>query len=223
VRVLLCDDHTLFAEAVGAVLARRGDDVRVASRPHEAVEQVTDRPPDVCVMDLRFAPDGEVEGLDAAAAVMAVSPRTRVLVLTGCATSELVRRGVALGVRGFVQKGEALSVVIAAVDAVADGAMLVPPHLLYDRPPSTAGERDRFEELTPRERAVLGALMTGGSTAVIADMLEMSYATARTHTQNLYNKLGVHSRLSAVAYAHLHGFTGPGRMPPTAGPREAED
>lgn len=221
-RVLLCDDHTLFVEALEAVLRRRGDDVQVAARPGEAVRQVTERPADVCVMDLRFSPDGEVEGLDAAAAVMAASPRTRVLVLTGCATPDVVRSGVALGVQGFVQKGEALSVVIAAVDAVADGAVLVPPQLLYDRPAAIAGDRDRFRELTPRECAVLGALMAGRSTAAIADVLEVSCATVRTHTLNVFRKLGVHSRLSAVAYAHRHGFTVPGRQPPSAGARATE-
>lgn len=221
-RVLLCDDHALFVEALSAVLARRGDDVAVTVRPDEAVRKVTAWPADLCVMDLRFSPDGEVEGLDAAAAVMAASPQTRVLVLTGCATPDVVRRGVALGVRGFVQKGEPLSVVLAAVDAVADGAVLVPPHLLYDRPGSTDGERDRFVDLTPRERAVLEALLAGRSTTDIADALGVSYATARTHTQNLFGKLGVHSRLSAVAYAHQHGLTGPARSPSPAGPRAAE-
>jgi PAS domain S-box-containing protein len=60
--------------------------------------------------------------------------------------------------------------------------------------------------LTPRELEVLRLLARGANTRIAADQLKVSPATIRNHVQNLLGKLGVHSRLQAVAYANAHGF-----------------
>ena len=60
--------------------------------------------------------------------------------------------------------------------------------------------------LTPRELEVLRLLAGGANTRVAADQLKVSPATIRNHVQNLLGKLGVHSRLQAVAYANTHGL-----------------
>jgi len=90
-------------------------------------------------------------------------------------------------------------------------------HLFRDvtaRPPATNGtvvERapagvDNGVPLTRREREVLRLLATGANTRVAAERLGVSPATIRNHVQNLLGKLGVHSRLQAVAYATAHGL-----------------
>lgn len=207
-KVLLCDDHTLFVEALTCVLRRRGDDVSGTGHPEDAVREAEAHRPDVCVMDLRFGPEGREQGLEAAAGVMEGSPKTHVLVLTGGAAPNVVRQGLAMGVRGFVGKGESLSVILQAIDAVADGEILVPALLLHGGASSRADPVAPLEALTARERQVLTALASGTSTTAMAVALDVSRATARTHLQNLYCKLGVHSRLEALAYAYEHGVDG---------------
>jgi DNA-binding CsgD family transcriptional regulator len=60
--------------------------------------------------------------------------------------------------------------------------------------------------LTPRELEVLRLLAGGANTRIAADQLRVSPATIRNHVQNLLGKLGVHSRLQAVAYGNAHGL-----------------
>ena len=65
---------------------------------------------------------------------------------------------------------------------------------------------EAMEKLTSRERSVLKLLATGLPTHAIAHRLDISRATVRNHTQNILNKLGVHSKLAAVALAYQHGL-----------------
>ena len=76
-RVLVCDDHSLFAELLGDVLAARGDSVVLTSRPAQAVAAAIRSQPDVCVMD-RIFPEGDA-GVTAAREVLRVSPDTKVM------------------------------------------------------------------------------------------------------------------------------------------------
>jgi DNA-binding NarL/FixJ family response regulator len=72
---------------------------------------------------------------------------------------------------------------------------------------STYGEEARHYDLTTREREVLAHLAAGHDQAKIAEALIVSERTIATHIQNILNKLGVHSRAEAVAFAHRHGMT----------------
>jgi DNA-binding CsgD family transcriptional regulator len=63
-----------------------------------------------------------------------------------------------------------------------------------------------LDALTPRERQVLLLLAHGMSTDEMADMLNISPATTRNHIQSIMGKLGVHSRLEAVAHAYQQGL-----------------
>lgn len=71
---------------------------------------------------------------------------------------------------------------------------------------STNGEANGVGVLTPREREVLRLLAGGANTRRAAERLGVSPATVRNHVQNMFGKLGVHSRLQAVAYANSHGL-----------------
>jgi PAS domain S-box-containing protein len=69
------------------------------------------------------------------------------------------------------------------------------------------GAPGALDRLTPRERQVLSLMAVGTRVHVIAAQLSISVATVRNHTQNILRKLGVHSKLAAVALAHQHGLT----------------
>jgi DNA-binding CsgD family transcriptional regulator len=96
------------------------------------------------------------------------------------------------------------------------GALLV--HLFREVSPRPAGQArnghatttpassNGSSPLTPREREVLRLLAAGANTKIAAERLGISPATVRNHVQNLLGKLGVHSRLQAVAYANAHGL-----------------
>ena len=204
-KVLLCDDHQLFAEALGDALSARGDDVVLTTSPDHAVALAQEHQPAVCVMDRSF-PEGDV-GAEAARRVLAVSPRTAVLMLTGSAEPAAARAAIGVGVRGFLRKDEPLPHIVTALDQLADGLLVVDPAVL--RPEVSRSSRPLPSTLTAREQEVLERMVHGESGQAMATALDVSYSTMRTHVQNVLGKLGVHSQLEAAAFAVEHGLVQP--------------
>jgi DNA-binding NarL/FixJ family response regulator len=187
--IVVCDDHLLLADCLAAVLDAQGHRVLTATDPDAAVRLVANGGVDVCVMDLSFP---GATGFDAIREITLASPATRVVVLSGSAHPFARERALAAGAAAFVVKGEDVGRLIEAVEAI-------------DR---IAPENERRVDiaLTAREREVLDRLVSGERTQMIADGMGVSYSTARTHVRNLLRKLGVHSRLEAVALAMSHSL-----------------
>jgi DNA-binding NarL/FixJ family response regulator len=198
-RVVICDDHRLLLEALATALAARGYTVEaLATTPEEAVGAVARLDPDLLLLDLRF-PDGH--GVDAARQVLGRHPRTRVVVLTGNDDPVALRTALELGVSGYVLKGERIEAICAALEAAARGETSVHRSLLRQirRTREVPQQRNPVQDLTAREQEVLELLREGMDTQQIVERLVVSQSTVRTHVQNILSKLGVHSRLQAVA------------------------
>ena len=201
-RVVICDDHSLFAQALAVVLRAGGTEVvACVTTPEQAVTAVSSGDVDVCVMDLHF-PEGS--GIDGVAAVRAVAPNTRVVVLTGSSDAAELAGAVDAGAQGVAVKGDDIQRVIDTLARVHEGEIVLkaPPPRSLLHAPDVAMERNPLTRfLTAREREVLERLVRGESTAELARAMGVRYSTARTHIQNLLTKLGVHSKLEAVAFA----------------------
>jgi DNA-binding NarL/FixJ family response regulator len=199
VRLVLCDDHRLFAEPVAVALEERGHQVVVTSSPAEALRAVAEDEPDVCLMDLRFR-EGDGDGIDAVIELRRRHPLCPVVVLSGTADAHVVQAALDAGAAGFVRKDQPLNAVFAAVDRVAAGREPTPPPPLTDvRPHHDGGVRQLIGGLTSREREVLRCLARAEDTVAIARSLGVAPSTARSHLQSMLHKLGVNSRLQAVA------------------------
>jgi two-component system, NarL family, nitrate/nitrite response regulator NarL len=203
IRTVIVNDHTLFAEAVGAVLADRGYRVEGVLRTgKDAVEVARRTQPDLVLIDLRL-PDGN--GVDIGRTIAEQVPSAKVLAVTGGRDPDLVWRTMRAGFHGFVTKEASVSTLVESLDAVMAGRIVTPsgpPHPSSDY----ARTRARMEPLTPREREILQLLAQGQRTAQIATILYISKNTVRSHVQSLISKLGAHSRLEAVALARRRGL-----------------
>jgi len=204
-RLLVCDDHRLLLEALSMALADKGHlVVATALDPDEAVEAAREHQPDVCMLDVKF-PSGN--GLNAIRRIHAVSADTKVVIFSGTTSAALVADAIAQGAQGFVGKEKPIAVVIEAVELANQGYLAVDPLLLQAAlRPSVRGDDPLWvlKFLTEREWQVMRCLIDGLSTQEIADRLCVQRSTARTHVQNLLIKLGVHSRLQAVALMTAH-------------------
>ncbi len=205
-RVLLCDDHIVFAEAVAAFLRGQDgfDEVRVVSTAGAVLHQVRDC--DVLVLDLDLG--AADNGLDVVEAVGTISAGTAVLVVTGSSDPAKAASALALGARGFITKDCHPSVLVDAVRRVADGETVIADALvgpvlraLTSRQRTVRDVEQVLARLTPREQEVLRLLGEGLTRTEIARRLRVSPHTARTHLQRLLVKLSLHSQLEAAAYA----------------------
>jgi DNA-binding NarL/FixJ family response regulator len=201
--VLICDDHCLFADALASVFRARGYDVRATVRdPPHAVASLINHDVDICLMDLMF-PNG-VDGSECLGDLRAASPTTKVIVVTASSDVSALARAAESGVAAIVFKDEGVEQIIEAVEhAQAGKTPRRPPENLRRAEAATrrGPAHDMVKFLTSRERETLERLVRGETGTQLAANMGINYATARTHVQNVLTKLGVHSRLEAVAFA----------------------
>ena len=121
-------------------------------------------------------------------------------------------KAVEAGASGFLSKETALRELVSSVRLAYQGEPLIEPeevrrvlrHLRHRRA-QEATEQQRAERLTPRETEILQLMADGASPDQISERLGVSPYTLRTHVQNVLTKLGVHSKLEALAFAIRHG------------------
>lgn len=203
-RVVICDDHKVFGEAMASVLTGHGYDVVACTDgPPSGLAAVTGHRPDLYLVDLHFRGVDGIDGLSGIGDVRAASPDTRVIVVSGSCDPEAAARARAAGAEGFVAKDRPLEDIISAIATVAaGGSVFHDPATGLASPARRSSQRrpaSRTRVLTGREREILDRLVQGQGTAALARDLGVTYSTARTHIQRLLAKLGVHSKLEAVA------------------------
>jgi DNA-binding NarL/FixJ family response regulator len=136
-----------------------------------------------------------------------------VVVLTSYTDEDTIMRAIDIGVSGFLPKSASLSDFFDTLRKVVEDEIVMPPSLLIGllrRVPRDRAvmrrEGTMWERLTPREYEILICLAAGKSGSTIAEELNIAPLTVRTHVRNLMSKLGVHSRLEAVAFGVKHGL-----------------
>jgi two-component system, NarL family, response regulator LiaR len=202
--LVLADDHRVFAEGLGMMLDAQDDlaVLGVAHDSHQAIELAARHEPTVLLLD------AHMPGPDLATtlrAVRASSPATKVLMLSADTRQETIAGALEAGADGFLAKEASSRQVAGAIRSLVEGkgsvvAAAEPP----SRPARDPSVDLRVRTLSGREREILGLLANGWSNRRIAEECYLSLNTVRTHVQNVLVKLGVHSKLEAVAFALEH-------------------
>jgi DNA-binding NarL/FixJ family response regulator len=224
IRVVLADDAVLLREALAAALTASGFEVvgQAADVP-ELLAVVARERPDVAIVDVRMPPTHTTEGLEAARRIRIDQPGIAILVLSQYVETryavDLLRddpSGVGYLLKERVTRLTDLS---DAVRRVTDGGSVIDPEVvarLLGRP----RRHSPLDELTPREREILGLMAEGRSNAAIADRLTLELKTVEGHVRAIFSKLGLepttedHRRVLAVL-AYLR--QAPDAVPGTGG------
>ncbi|MFI0404860.1 response regulator [Actinomadura sp. 3N508] len=212
IRVLIVDDHALFAEALAARLSREPDLVilPIAADVRRALALTATERPRVVVLDVTL---GGESGLEVLARIRESDPEVRVVMLTAMSDLDSMVRAVRRGAVGWLEKTGSADLVAQVIRSAAWRGGWIPPDLLGEvlrRLLRDGGEQDPgarlLAGLTPREREVLQCMVDGLGRAEIAERLGLSANTVRTHTQNLLAKLDMHSALEAITLAMRAGM-----------------
>lgn len=205
VRVLIVDDHRVFAEAMATRLDAEPDVsvVGTAANATEALSALRSLRPDLVVMDVDLSSE---DGIGLAARLRELQPDLAVVIATCSSDPARVRDAVAVGILGWVTKEAAADELLTAIRGAMRGESWIPPSILTgvlreltDARREADEDENRLSRLTPRERHVLDCMADGLDRNAIAERLYLSTNTVRTHVQNILNKLSVHSSLEAVA------------------------
>jgi RNA polymerase sigma factor (sigma-70 family) len=208
IRVLIVDDHAAFRQPLAFMLEREPDMTVVAEAGSLAEARRVLRGADVAIVDLRL-PDGD--GVDLIKDLRAANRQGAILVLTAERDRKRVARAVGAGAAGVLHKSAPIEAVIDAVRRLAAGEPLFSPSAAIEllRLADRLKEQDRttreaIGRLTPRERQVLQALAEGLTNDQIAHRLGIGTETVRRHLAHTFDKLGVDSRVQALAFAVRH-------------------
>jgi DNA-binding NarL/FixJ family response regulator len=200
-KAVIVDDHRLFVDVIKALLERMEfDPVRVARTSEEALGLVGDDP-DLVLLDVGL-PDES--GLALGRRIQELAPSARLLVVTASNDHRLQEEAQRSGFDGFLSKDTPVVQFAAAVKSVLEGRPVFPNGATVHRSAGTYADL-LADQLTKREREVLGLLVEGLGGEAIARRLGVSGNTVRTHVQNILSKLQVHSRLEAATFAVRHG------------------
>lgn len=204
-RVVLVDDHDLLRRGMRTMLESEPDIevVGEASDGSEALTLVESTLPDVVLIDVIMP---NKDGIEATKEIKDTFPKIGVVVLSGHDERQFIFDALKAGASGYLLKTAELDEVIATVKSVARGEAKLDPALAsqvltefqtYQR----AEVSEVYQPLTPREKEILQLMSNGLPNKTIASRLNISERTVTTHVANIYSKLHVNNRVSAIQEA----------------------
>jgi DNA-binding NarL/FixJ family response regulator len=207
-RILLVYRYPLLFQALKALMEGEGFRVMGHQESAEAVRFAQQFQPDIVIVDFELP---GADGLDYARQILAVSPSTRIIVLSKHTEEFRVRAALELGIRGYVLKTRTADELLRSIEEVSHGRTYFSPevaHIVAElvlEPYTHRGAR-RANQLTDRERQVVTLIAEGNSTKEVAARLGISVKTADCHRTRIMDKLNVHQTANLVRYAIRQGF-----------------
>jgi two-component system, NarL family, response regulator NreC len=210
VSILLADDHPLFLQGLRAQLEKDGFTVvGEGANGMEAIKLAEKFRPDIVILDFSMP---RLNGLDAAKEIRRVSPRSKMILLTVHQEEEYVIEAINAGIKGYVLKAEAATVIGEAIREVNLGNAYLSPGIARFAVDSYIGKcvgGMPVEVLSPRELQVLQLIAEGNTTREIAAQLKLTVRTVETYRTALMGKLDIHETASLVRYAVRRGLIKP--------------
>ena len=207
VRILIADDHPIFRDGLKRLLESEHGFrvVGEACDGIEAVELVRKLNPEILLLDLAMP---RRAGIEALRDLSTESVPVRVILLTAGAEKEQIVEALQLGARGVVLKDSATQILLKSIRAVMDGEYWVGRESVsnlvqYLRSligSGTPSRRSRYG-LTPRELEIISAVVAGYANREIAEHFKISEDTVKHHLSNIFDKLGVSTRLELALFA----------------------
>lgn len=209
IRIVIADDHALFRDGLRMVLSDELDIevVGEAADGQETTQLVRKLQPDILLLDLAMP---QLTGLDVLKQ-LDVSKPMRIIMLTASIDKSQILQALRLGARGVVLKESAAELLLQSIRTVWAGQLWLGREAMTDSAEAlrsltpTFREKDRKQPfgLTPREREIVAAIVSGYSNKQIAQEFSLSEDTVKHHLTNIFDKLGVSSRLE-LAMAAMH-------------------
>lgn len=210
IRILLVEDHKIVREGTRQLLEQAPDLTVIgeAADGGEAVRLATELLPDVVIMDVRLP---VLNGIEATKVIKDQHPNIPVLILSAYDDDRYIFPLLDAGANGYVLKTTSWAELAQAIRTVQAGETALDPHIAH-KVVERLTQRQRYQgkgmaqALTEREIEVLQAVAQGKGNREIGEALSISPHTVQVHVRNIFGKLGVNSRIEAVAYAVRRGW-----------------
>ena len=209
-RLLIADDHKIFAEGLKRLLNADFDIVGVVADGRELVAAAEKLRPDVIVVDISMP---MLNGIEAVRQIKKVHPEIKVVFLTMHPDAAYAANAFKAGASGYVLKHSAPDELITAIREGLKGRTYVTPliagKLLHSYESGSHSEVDTVLSLTSRQREVLQLLAEGHSAKEIAAILNISTKTVEYHKYRMMEDLGIKTAAELIRYAVKQGIAEP--------------
>jgi two-component system nitrate/nitrite response regulator NarL len=216
IRIVIADDHPIFRDGLRRLLESESDMkvVGEACDGREAVKLATEIKPDILLLDLAMPRHTGLDALRDLSTSGGSAGAVRIILLTAAAEKKQVVEALQLGARGVVLKDSATQLLLKSIHAVMAGEYWVGRdsvsnlvQYLRNLMQSTNEEsKQKKFGLTPRELEIVSAVVAGYANREIAEYFKISEDTVKHHLSNIFDKLGVSTRLELALFAVNQGL-----------------
>lgn len=208
IKVILCDDHTLFRKGMIKLLDMEKD-IRVVGEAQdgaELLEMMSEAAPDVILMDINMP---RMDGVSATCKVKKKYPHVNIVILTVFEDEPHILQAIKSGAIGYLLKDASIDEVTSAIRSAYDGEALLQPSVaskvlkefvMLDKRRVNGGDKF-YSNLTAREEEILRLIALGGTNKDIAQKLGISEKTVKNHISSIFSVLHVNNRTQAALYA----------------------
>lgn len=210
IRIVIADDHPIFRDGLRRLLEAESDlkVIGEACDGAEAVKLARQLKPDIMLLDLAMPRHPGLEALRDLSTGSGPNA-VRVILLTAAAEKSQIVEALQLGARGVVLKDSATQLLLKSIHTVMTGEYWVGresvsnlvQYLRTQMQSSQEDARQRKYGLTPRELEIVSAVVAGYSNKEIAEYFKISEDTVKHHLSNIFDKLGVSTRLELALFA----------------------
>jgi two-component system nitrate/nitrite response regulator NarL len=209
IKILLIEDNRILRDGIKAIINKHADLTIVAATEgnHDTLLQARSLKPQVILIDLGLRNEN---GLDVVATLSKELPQIKVIGMGLIPSQQDIIEFVQAGAAGFILKDATIEDVLGTIRAVARGIRILPPLLtgsLFTHVVDLALRKGRGRlpnavQMTKREREIIVLIAEGMSNKEIAELLNLSTHTVKSHIHNILEKMALHSRLEIATHSH---------------------
>jgi len=207
VRVLLADDHKMFAEGLRGLLEPEYELVGIAEDGHELIAKAKELQPDVIIADITMP---SLNGIEAVGQLKKAGSKAKVVFLTMHHDVMYASRAFEAGASGFVLKHSAPDELLTAIREALKGrtyvTSIIAGELMKSYKNGHSSQTEVFGKLTPRQREVLQMLAEGKAVKEIGRILHISTRTVEFHKYHMMKELEIETNAELVQFAIKHGI-----------------
>ncbi len=202
-RIVLADDHRVFAEGLKVLLDEEFDVVAIVEDGPALLDAAERLAPELVVADVSMP---EMNGIECVRRLSESTPELRIVLLTMHDDVALAVAAIRAGAAGYVLKHGGTKDVLRAVREALDGGVHVSPKIAKEVMQALASGREGGPSLTPRQLEIVSLIVQGLSAKEIAAQLHLSPRTVEFHKYQAMERIGASTNAELIAYALKHGI-----------------